>query len=1233
MRLALKILFRSLLVLIALPLLLLALLASETVNEWVFAKAQSLEPRLQLEYVRGDLWQGWQFAHISWQDTTLELQIEQLDFAWSPACLFGMKLCIDRLYSESITVVSQPTEPSEPGEPFSLPDLQLPLAIELGDIRIDRISLDGENALLRDLVLRADADGDRVTITQFSGIGPDLDWQLQGDLHMQQDWPLSLKGRVNLPPVDERDWHLDLAVGGELKQQLSLQLQSSGYLTGQLNGEVAVLDPELPASIHWQGESFLALNRLPPSLTLNNLELDAQGNLDDGFKLTGSSSLPGQGGEVQLQLEALASLTGVSDAQLLLYVSEQPERKLELNAEADWSDQLSADAQASLQQAFPWYWLYPQDLGEVVLQQLDLQASLRGEEIDSDLTAQLSGVAGQTIDLQLRAQGDQQALNVAPLKLSTEAGNLEGQVDLKLAPDVAWDGRFQLHDLNPGLFVAQLPGKLSGELTSQGALAQDVLQLQAQWDIDGTLRQQQLALAGKLNKATEAWQVRELLVRQGENRVSGEGEWGPQVKGYLDVQLTQLATLWPELRGALTGRADFSGTVQAPGLRLTLAGETLGYAENQAESLSLDGRIRLSEAMPGNLMLKASGIRSGDNQLGDLTASAQGDRANHSLAVDLSGGLASASLQLRGNLNDTRWQGRLTQSELAYQTFDWQLNEGADLQYQLAPGRLQLSAHCWQHDSARLCFNGQQTLMPERKVDITLDDFDLAALKPWMPDDIEWQAQLNARLAFNQAVGKAPTADIRIASEDGVIRVSEEEQTLDFPYQLLEFTTLLQQRKADAALRLSSESLGRLDVQAMVQEPGGKQALSGAYQISGFKLDFLRPFVAQVQRLEGEVNGQGNLSGVLREPIIDGELRLRDGHVSGPALPISLEALSADILVQGQRARIDGNWTSGERGTGRLNGTVGWAPVDVDLELTGDALPVTVEPYADLLVSPQLDIGLRDNALHVSGKIAVPEGNIRVRELPAQAVRVSPDTVIVGQETEEEESALAITARVQLVIGDQLRLSAFGLTGRLKGQLAVQENMTANGDLRILDGRIRRLGQELKLRRAILLFSGPISQPYMNIEAVREVDDVVAGLRLTGNATSPTSEVFSEPGMSQQEAMSYLVLGRPLDDEGDSNVVGQAALALGLAGAAPVTQKIGDTLGLNDFAVESEGTGTDTQVVASGSITDKLSVRYGVGVFEPANQLALRYDLTKRLYLEAISGFASSLDFFYRIDF
>ncbi|MEH6566743.1 MAG: translocation/assembly module TamB domain-containing protein [Halopseudomonas sp.] len=1229
-----KIILRTLLALLVLLLVLLLALGSETVNRWLFDQAEAVEPRLELAFVGGDLWHGWQFERIAWSGQGLELTIDQLDFAWSPSCLFGARLCIDRLYSHAITVISEPSAEPEPSEPFSLPQFTLPLSIELGDVRIDQISLDGESTLLSDLVLQADASGDQLNIREFSGAGPDLDWHLSGALQMQGDWPLMLAGRINLPPVDEREWWVDLDIAGELKQQLTLQLQSDGYLKGTLSGEAAVLDSELPASLHWQGDSFLAMQSLPEGLTLNNLQLDVHGSLEEGFAVQAGASLPGQGGEIQLQLSALAQTTGVSDAQLLLYVSEAPERKVELKGQANWQDELTADAELRLQQAFPWYWLYPQDLGDVELQQLDMQASLQGEQIDSELTAKLNGVAGQSIDLQATVAGTQQALNITPLRVDTPAGSAEGSIDLVFTPTLAWNGEFQLRDLNPGIFVAELPGQLNGSLNTEGSQSADTLQVQANWDIDGTLRQQPLALQGRVNKGEATWDVNDLLIRQGENRISGQGQWGEQVNGNLDIRLNQLATLWPELRGVLTGQVNLSGTEQAPGIQLSMEGSDLGYAAVRVDALNLSGRVRLSDELPGNAQISAQGLRSGDSDLGNLVVQAEGNKTSHNLALDLSEGLVDATVRLRGNLNEQRWQGRLTQSSLAYRQFDWTLQEGADLQYQLSAGRLQLSEHCWQHADARLCFNGQQTLMPERKIDLALTDFDLGSLRPWMPDDIDWEAMLNAQIEFNQAPGKRPTADVRVSSANGVIQVREDEQSLDFPYELIEFTTQLRAAQADTQLIINSESIGQLEVQAQVQDPAGQQTLRGNYQIAGFKLDFLRPFVPQAERFEGQLNGQGELSGQLVEPVINGQLRLSDGHVSGPSLPISLEQLSAEILIQGQQARIDGDWRSGERGTGSLSGVVGWAPVDIDLTLQGDALPVTVEPYADLFVSPDLDIALRDNALQVTGKIAVPEGDISVRELPPQAVKVSPDTVIVGQEKKEEsESPLAISARVQLIIGDQLRLSAFGLTGRLKGQLTVQENMTANGDLRILDGRIKRLGQDLKLRRALLLFSGPISQPYMNIEAIREVDDVVAGLRLTGSATSPTSEVFSEPAMSQQEAMSYLVLGRPLGEEGDSNLVGQAALSLGLAGAAPVTQTIGDTLGLQDFAVESEGQGTDTQVVASGSLTDKLSVRYGVGVFEPANQLALRYDLTKRLYLEAVSGFASSLDFFYRIDF
>src|SRR5690554_4670406 len=247
------------------------------------------------------------------------------------------------------------------------------------------------------------------------------------------------------------------------------------------------------------------------------------------------------------------------------------------------------------------------------------------------------------------------------------------------------------------------------------------------------------------------------------------------------------------------------------------------------------------------------------------------------------------------------------------------------------------------------------------------------------------------------------------------------------------------------------------------------------------------------------------------------------------------------VAITGQQASIDGRWNSGA-GQGRLAGTAAWAPaMHVDLKLYGENLPIRVAPYADLLTSPDLHIGLQDNNLNITGDIAVPEGEITVRELPPAAVRVSPDAEIVGAEPEMEQDApLGITANVRLLVGDQLHFSGFGLTGRLSGLLQVRENLTATGDLNILDGRFRGYGQRLELRRAQILFAGPLSKPYLDIEAIRRVDDVIAGLRLTGQAEAPVSEVFSEPAMAQEQALAYLILGRPLGaDTGDSNLLGQ----------------------------------------------------------------------------------------------
>ncbi|MEB3732993.1 hypothetical protein ULF88_00080 [Halopseudomonas pachastrellae] len=69
----------------------------------------------------------------------------------------------------------------------------------------------------------------------------------------------------------------------------------------------------------------------------------------------------------------------------------------------------------------------------------------------------------------------------------------------------------------------------------------------------------------------------------------------------------------------------------------------------------------------------------------------------------------------------------------------------------------------------------------------------------------------------------------------------DDQELLDFPYQQLSVDTRLQDRTAQAEVRLSSEIIGQLAVNADIADPAGAQTLSGDYQLRDLKLIFCAP--------------------------------------------------------------------------------------------------------------------------------------------------------------------------------------------------------------------------------------------------------------------------------------------------------------------------------------------------------------------------------------------------------
>lgn len=1214
-------------VLVAVVLALSVVLGTAFGSRW----ALGLVPGLTVENFQGRLGGQWSTDHVLWQQDASRVEVDRLIFAWSPLCLARMTLCIEQLKADQVAL-QLPASADEPSSgPISLPDLDLPLAIELGDVQVGSLSFNGSEQLKGlQLVAHWTAEGMQIDSVQLQR--DELSLKLSGLLKPGGDWPLRAEGRLTLPAPGTTPWALDLKVDGNLLKTLNLKADSSGYLQGQLSGELQPLADNLPAKVRISADGFKASADLPDTLVLNQLELTGEGDLKNGYQLLGKATLPAEKGAVALLLQGTVDANGARIAGLDLDAGNQ--QSLKLSGQVDWRDGLSAEAKVAWLD-FPWHRLYPLiDEPQVTLRSFNGEVSYTDGNYLGNFQAALDGPAG-AFSLDSPFSGNLTQIHLPQLKLAAGQGKAEGHLSLQFADGIAWDTALQLSAINPAYWLGELPGTLAGPLRSKGTMKNDRLDLDADLDLKGKLRGQPAVLQAKASGAGEQWTLSALDIRLGDNRINGSASLQEKLTGQIDIKLARLAQLWPQLRGQVIGRVDVAGTLKAPQGKLGLQGTQLAFQDNRLQSLNLDAT--LDSAQRGKLDLKASGIRVGETSLGVLTVSGQGDIKQQKLNLDLQGPQLDTTLALDGALDQGNWRGRLASGDVQAGGQAWRLQAPAKLE-RLADGTLNVGAHCWRSFDASLCGEDQR-LMPEPKLRYHLKQFPIESLAQWMPKDFAWQGRLNADLQLDLPAS-GPNGRVLVDASGGTLRIRDKEgdkaQWLDFPYQTLTLNSRLTPKRIDTDLNFAGARLGELMLQVQINPMLASKPISGSFRLTGLDLSVARPFVPMVETLTGHLNGSGTLSGGLLAPQVNGNLVLSDGEVSGPELPVSLEALQMRATITGEAVQLNGNWKSGKSGQGSLNGNIGWGDaLTLNLALKGSQLPVTVEPYAVLDVAPDLNITMQGEQLSIAGKVLVPKGEITVRELPPSTVKVSDDTVIVGHQTEEGKAPLAMAMDIDVIVGqDKLAFSGFGLTANVQGQVHIGDNMDTRGELWLNDGRYRAYGQRLTVRRARLLFAGPIDQPYLDIEAIRQTDDVIAGIRLSGSAEQPATQIFSEPAMSQEQALSYLVLGRPLSTTGeDNNMLAQAALGLGLMGSSGVTTSLANNLGIEDFQLDTQGSGNATSVVASGNLSEKLSLRYGVGVFEPANTIALRYKLSKKVYLEAASGVASSLDIFYKRDF
>ncbi|MEZ5703215.1 MAG: translocation/assembly module TamB domain-containing protein [Burkholderiaceae bacterium] len=230
--------------------------------------------------------------------------------------------------------------------------------------------------------------------------------------------------------------------------------------------------------------------------------------------------------------------------------------------------------------------------------------------------------------------------------------------------------------------------------------------------------------------------------------------------------------------------------------------------------------------------------------------------------------------------------------------------------------------------------------------------------------------------------------------------------------------------------------------------------------------------------------------------------------------------------------------------------------------------------------------------------------------------------------------------QVTLDLGRQFQVRGQGIDTRLEGELTVRATPSlpvprATGEVRTVSGTYKAYGQQLNIETGVLRFTGPYDDPALDILAVRKLPentDQRVGVQIKGNAQAPRVSLYSEPALTDGEALAWLVLGRPASAAGaQAFVLQQAARQLlargGTADEGTMAKTLGvDEVGFADAGGNADGTATQTALTVGKRLSDRLYLTYEQSLSGAMSTVSILYDLSRSLTLRARAGTENAID-------
>lgn len=1248
--------------------------------------ADRLLDTLSIEQIEGSLQEGLTLTNTQYKMAGFEVSagLAQLHFDFS--CLWKYDACLENLSLKEAKVVIDtiqllPSQPQKDHKPFT--EFNLPLGITAKNIALDNL-----NVKVDDLDIQLDhfqsgiqGKGRSVTLfpTELNGLAISLAPQSTNEpeqaIKSEEksakepiDWttiqqtlnsPFLTKKQPLVLPLDFNIEQLNLANINITQKPLNLNEKPSqvfnldqATLVAKANHqtvEIRYLDLKSKQG-HLLGQGQLVLNGDYPL----DFQLHAEGL--QNF----SSEIPVKSAEIALS-GALFQKTALN-VKTLGAIQAELEGNIALATENNPFN-LSLKSQSLTYPFFPKKGEDPLKLNNIAL---NLQGDMRHYQLTLSNSAKGMGIPASNMDL--KGNGTLTHFTIDSLNLTALDGKaqLSGLVDWR--DGVEWQSKLQLSNINTKSITPNWIAVLSGDLDTKGYVARG--KERSEWavdvpkiDIKGTVSQHAIQLHGQLKLDSQTLlNIPNVTLIYGKNRISMQGVLGNNSQLTANFNALNLQGLIPHLKGGIKGDIKLSGKASKPSLALDLTANNVAYDKFNLQHFTAKANVITEKAIQGDVAITLRKLTYGEIKVEKVDLNAKGSETEHNLTFNAKGEPISANLQLSGKFDRLQqvWNGQISQLTIENRKLGkFKTNQAVSVNYNNQQINAQISTHCWLNSHVELCFPQTFNAGQDGNIPFEIKRLNLEIVKDYLDNSMKLSGILSAKGEAAWFKNRAPQVNLEVNSNSlKFTQILSEGRTFPITASPLKINARLADNNLNLKTDLRIENNGRLVTDLVIKDIIKLRTLSGKINIDQISLRLIKPFLMGGETVDGNINAKLTMSGNMLAPQLHGQLILHDLRAKSVSMPFDITDGHLAMNFLGTNSTLSGMIKTPESDL-HLEGSADWRKLNAwrsTVNARANRFKVSMPNIGKVEISPNISVSVTPKELELGGNIDIPWARIEVEELPESAVSVSDDEVIMDGSVKKKiplaqrqipqttSSGMAIKSNINIHIGDDVNLNAYGLKANLDGTIAVRQGkqgLGLYGQVNLTKGRYASFGQDLIIRKGQISFAGLPSQPNLNIEAIRnpeamEDSSIIAGVKVYGLADRPEVKVFSEPAMSQNDALSYVLTGRSLDSSGDGNAnnsMAAAVIGLSLSKSSKLVGKVGNAFGLNDLNVTTAGIGDNTKVEVSASLTSKFRVKYGVGLFAPLTELTLRYNLAPKLYLQWVSSVNQAVDLMYRFDF